>query len=158
MPVSKHRRKPGGRSAKHPGQAHASRTRRQQADSALLRVAMTPSAFHSKVYEIFQTDDPHAVLYMADLVEGWHDGPVPLAPIVVAKDELFAAFVKPIGPLGPIASQLFEDEPERVRTIEDAEAALALLVEHELVVLNDGRVAMHPRFTHPDAVASRNPT
>jgi hypothetical protein len=146
MPKSKHRRKPGGKSVKHPGMAQASRTRQEQANAALLRAPPILTAYHAEAFKIFGSDDPQSACYMADLIEEWYDEPVPLAKIVAMKDELFAAFVKPHeGSAGPVELSLFGPEP--IRTVEEAETALALLVKHELVKVDGDRITIHPRFT-----------
>lgn len=136
MPRSKHRRKPGGKSLKRPGQ---SRQMRQQPLTAW-EVALERfyAAYKQPFYEQWP-DTQEAVFLMLDLVADTIFDPNTLAFSAVNIDPIFEDFVGPY---------MGEDGSTIVLTIEDAAAALGSLVEREMVALDGNLISIHPRFAN----------
>ena len=132
MPRSKHRRKAGGKAIKRPGHGKPVREMPLPADTiAFVRFG--------EIYRVpFHAAWPdHQAGYMADLVSDagfdsatrtFHDVP---------KDKLFAEFMEPLEE---------EDGSDAAFTLDEATAALAFLVEQDMVVVDGDQVLIPPRF------------
>jgi hypothetical protein len=153
MPRSKHRRKPGGKSVNHPGMAQATKTRQEQANAAAWRAALIQSAFHKEGLKLFAAEDPQWTLYMAELIEmRTQEATYHAEPASVRKDKLFVQFVEPMEPIpATFITEAYPGDGEEggdpLKTLEDAEVALALLVKHELVMVDGDVITIHPRFS-----------
>jgi hypothetical protein len=133
MPVSKHRRKPGGKSVRHPG-------RRKVVTIPLLppdmqawqkfRAAYTAPFFAATEGQ----DDAH---YALDIIteHAWQYKDPPKA---VSKATVLREMAEPIEDYHP------------GRTAEEAERALALLVEHGMVEMAGDQITIPVRFQQVD--------
>jgi len=139
MPVSKHRRKKGGKSVRHPGRLAPPR-----ATSDGYR------RFLREYIEPFERKWPdHAAVRMLDLV-------CDVALILESRDLQMAIHgFQPASKRTLLEQFVARDEVEIddgvvqiVRTHDDAEAALNFLVEEEMIVVAGDLVSIHPRFDH----------
>jgi hypothetical protein len=160
VPQSKHRRKPGGKSAKHPcraaerAQASAANQRKKTHD----RICDTHLA---AVNEAFGGTNDDA-RFMAELFAGYTNP----GNLTASKAEVFANFTYE-APVRPDAQYVFlppypgdppppdeeiaalppVDDPLPALTRKDADAALQALIEHDLIVVDGDRLSFPPRFT-----------
>jgi hypothetical protein len=133
MPKSKHRRKAGGKSIKHPGRV---RQLRERAERSAERQFI--ERYGHAFYRQFPNET--AAGFMVDLLSDtvqFNGEVVESKPI--AKAELFRRFVDPAGVPDT------DDEIE-VYTLETAETALAFLGEHGMAEVSGDEVAVPDRF------------
>jgi hypothetical protein len=132
MPVSKHRRKSGGKSVRHPGRGKAFKKSPPTAKELAWRV------FNTRWRSQFLTEFPERedVGMMMDIItdQVWlGDGNFGPA----SKEKAIEEFIKP-----------FEDEPPKTR--EDAERALAFLAERGMLDVEGGQITVPARFQQTD--------
>lgn len=142
MPRSKHRRKPGGKAIKNPGRGRPGpmRAPAPSLDAYGLLRARVSAPFYKA-----WPDDPHHAGYLLDIILGesaMGEGSHPVVTWSVSKAAVFSEFVEPFEN---------EDGTESVLTDADAEAALAFLIEQEMVRVEGDSIALHPRFDEPTA-------
>ncbi len=116
MPRSKHRRKPGGKSLRHPGRGKPGRQEQTPAETAYSRFcAVYTSPFHRRL-----PGDPLDAGFLLDIIAdaAFDHGTETLLP--VSKKMAFAEFTKPEGSWDG-------DPPPLPLTIAAAEAALGFL-------------------------------
>jgi hypothetical protein len=132
MPQSKHRRKAGGKSVKHPGRGKPSR---ELPPSPAMLAWRT---FSNAYCRPFHRQWPgHPAGELLDIVSaGLFDADTRTFH-TVNKVGIFTAFLQPFEE---------EDGTSVTRTPAQAEAALAFLVEQNMVVVEDEMIAIHPRF------------
>ena len=151
MPRSKHRRKQGGSSVRHPGRNKPSRPPPKGA--AEIRWEHYRDAIAAPFFRQSHPECDYAGELLDLIADAVYDSYTPqFRP--TGKDALFAEFVEPYER---------EDGVEIVRTLEEAETALRYLVKLDLVVVDGGMVSFHPRFadlldeTKPVAAAPPDP-
>lgn len=127
MPRSKHRRKPGGKSVRHPGRGRAFKP--PPLDAETLAWRRMRHAVAEPFYQQIDNDDGRTG-EMLDLVleELWQRP-------VASRAELTGAFLTPAQAV---------DGTDISNTPEHAETAWAILVAHEIVVLSGDSVTVHP--------------
>jgi hypothetical protein len=133
MPVSKHRRKPGGRSLHHPGRG-----------KALTRPLLPPdveawrkfrAAYAVPFFEATEgQDDAHCALDIITEYAWQYNDPM----LAVSKATVLREMSEPIEGHHP------------GRTAEEAERALALLVEHGMIEVNGDQITIPARFQPVD--------
>jgi hypothetical protein len=134
MPRSKHRRKPGGKSVRHPGRSHSGSTLAKTADE--VRWDRYDRAIRIPFHQQSHPECDYADEMLHAVTEAVYDPYTPqFRP--VAKDPLFATFMQPYEK---------DDGTRIIRTPEQAEAALRYLVKRELIVVDGDTVSFHPRF------------
>jgi hypothetical protein len=132
MPTSKHRRKAGGKTVKHPGRG---KPPREWSPSPAMLAWRTFSNVYCRPFH--QQWPGHPAGELLDIVSaGLFDADTRTFH-TANKVEMFIKFLEP-----------FEEQDETLvsRTPEQAEAALAFLVEQNMVVVEDELIAIHPRF------------
>ena len=132
MPQSKHRRKAGGRSVKHPGRG---KPPRELPPSPAMPAWRTFSNAYCRPFHQQWPDHPAGELL--DIVSADLFDPDTRTFHTANKTEVFTEFLEPFEE---------EDGTSITRTPAQAEAALAFLVEQAMVVVEDERIAIHPRF------------
>ncbi len=134
MPQSKHRRKAGGKSVKHPGRG---KPPREPPPSAEMVVWDKFSSAYNRPFHRQWSDNPGGAGEMLDIVSAAVMDMRAVAFRTADKSEIFTEFLEPFEK---------EEGTSVTRTPEQAEAALAFLVEQDMVVVEDERIAIHPRF------------
>ena len=138
MPRSKHRRKPGGKAVPHPGRGKQPRTY-PDPEIVLWR------QFRDGYSQPFQDDSaPPGAGFLLDLIADAAfnmTGNGSLRP--VSKADVFGEFMRPLDP-----EDFPDDEPvpPKHETPESAEAALAFLVEQEMVEVTGDTITVPARF------------
>jgi hypothetical protein len=135
MPTSKHRRKAGGKSIKHPGRGKLPRERPPSPDMV---VWGRFSSAYNRPFHRQWPDNPGGVGEMVDIVSAAVLDMRAVAFRAVDKSETFTEFLEPLED---------EDGTSVTRTPEQAEAALAFLVEQAMVVVVGELISIHPRFS-----------
>jgi hypothetical protein len=133
MPRSKHRRKAGGKAIKRPGHGKPPREMPLSADTiAFMRFG--------EIYRVpFHAAWPdHQAGYMVDLVSDAGFDSITRTFHAVSRDKLFAEFMEPL--------EEEEDGSPVAFTLDEATAALAFLVEQDMVVVDGDQVLIPPRF------------
>lgn len=143
MPASKHRRKPNGKSVKHPGRNAARRSDRGLISPFDRRNAAW-KRFADRYSHVFFRKWGHATKagYMVDLIEEMLckvDDAGTVTFITGEAEPLIRMFMDPI-------------DGEEAYTAEDADEAIALLVKEDMIVMDGSRISIHPRFAE-DPVA-----
>jgi hypothetical protein len=140
MPVSKHRRKPGGRNVGHSGGSKAPPMPPLPPD---LDVLLKPCFAYFKFSDTYKVsffkatkgqEDAH---YALDIIvdKAWRYQ-APMRP--VSKAEVFRQMAEPI------------DDDYPGQTAEEAERALAFLVEHGMVEIDGDQITIPARFQQVD--------
>jgi hypothetical protein len=127
MPFSKHRRKPGGKSVRHPGRGREGKPAPEPPEWALYR------QFADGYSNPFATKH-EALIDMLDTIADLAFEPVNGGLQPVSKADVFSMFVDP-------------DEPGH--EAEDAEAAVKLLVEEGMVEVDGDEIRVPARFWPP---------
>jgi hypothetical protein len=133
MPKSKHRRKTGGKSIKHPGRVRQLRERAERS---------AESQFNERYRYALHRQFPNetAAGFMVDLLSDTVQFIGAAAEFwPVAKAELFRQFMEPVD------APDTDDEIEPY-TFETAETALAFLVEHGMAEVSGDEVSIPDRF------------
>jgi hypothetical protein len=136
MPVSKHRHKPGGKAIKHPGRGKQPKppppSPEEEAELAFDDAYTIP--FHKKFPE-----PPHHAGYLLDLISAAAFAFSGGAPVLssVSKATMFEQFAEPVGD---------PDVDDGPPTLADADAALAFLVEQEMVKVDGDQITVPARF------------
>lgn len=129
MPRSKHRRKPGGKSVRHPGRNKPRWPPPRSA--ATIRWEQYYDEIAAPFYRQSHPECDYAGELLDLITDAVYNAETPqFRP--ADKDLLFAEFVEP---------HEREDGTELVRTLEEAETALRYLVKLDLVVDEDGMVS-----------------
>ncbi len=133
MPRSKHRRKAGGKAVKRPGHGKPPREMPLSANVIAFRR-------FSEIYGApFHVAGPahQAAHFMLDLVADAGFNSFTRTFNAISKDALFADFMEPLEE---------EDGSPLAFTLDQAAAALAFLVEQDMVVVDGDQVLIPPRF------------
>jgi hypothetical protein len=140
MPRSKHRRKPGGKAVPHPGRGKQPRTY-PDPEIVLWR------QFRDAYSQPFQDDSaPPGAGFLLDLIADAAfnmTGTGSLRP--VSKADVFGEFMLPLH-LDPVEDWEGAVLPPKHETPESAEAALAFLVEQEMVEVTGDTITVPARF------------
>ena len=132
MPQSKHRRKAGGKSVKHPGRGKPPR------EWPLSPAMLAWRTFSDAYCRPFHQQWPgHSAGELLDIVSDPLFDPDTRTFHTANKAEIFTEFLEPFEE---------EDGTSVTRTPAQAEVALAFLVEQAMVVVEDELIAIHPRF------------
>jgi hypothetical protein len=134
MPRPKHRRKPGGKSVKHPGRGKPGWELPMTASEAALQ--KFTDTFCRPFHQQWRERDER-VSYMLDLVaEAIFDPDAPTFR-TFNKNVVLPTFLAPFEE---------EDGSSVTWTPEDADAALSVLAQQEMVVIDGDLISIHPRF------------
>jgi hypothetical protein len=133
MPVSKHRRKPGGKSMRHPGRRKTpaippwlpETQAWQRFRAGYIAPFFAASEGHPEAHDVLDIIAEHAWQYNAP-------------PQVVSKAEVLRKMAEPIADLYP------------GRTAEETERALAFLVEQGMVDVEGDQITVPARFQQGD--------
>ena len=143
MPRSKHRRKPGGKAVKHPGRGKLPSVS-SGADPDIDLWYRFEAKYIASFHERFP-NDPLGAGYMLGLIADLAFVPAEGGRLVPAsKAEVFREFMLPID-YDPSALE-GEPLPPKHETPESAEAALAFLVEHSMVVVTGDDIIVPAQF------------
>ncbi len=145
MPVSKHRRKPGGKSVRHPGRARAPTFRLDYESSAHRAFA---EKYTVPFFAAHGAD--HFAAEMLDIISDeafvLADGAATLEP--VSKAQVFRKFLEPL--------PADDDSPPKQPAPRLAEAALSFLSEQGLVEVDGDRIIVPARFLNASNQESSN--
>jgi hypothetical protein len=134
VPRSKHRRKPGGKSVRHPGRNHSGSILAKTADE--VRWDRYRKAIGIPFHQQSHPECDYAGEMLDIISDAVYDPYTPqLRP--ATKEPLFAEFMQPYEN---------DDGTVTVRTPEQAEDALRYLVKRALIVLDGDTVSFHPCF------------
>jgi hypothetical protein len=157
MPRSKHRHKKGGKAIRHPGRV------REAAMPAMTPEELARRRF-SELYTApffrqFGHDDPRRAGLMLDIIAEAAFNIIAAAAFNMSGPALALADM-----LVPVSRQAaFEEfmalvEEEGKPPLEMAEAALGCLVEQRMVLVDDDRITVHPRFLTDDTGPAQTDT
>jgi hypothetical protein len=134
MPRSKHWRKPGGKSVKHPGRGKPGFELPMTASEAAL--PKFTDAFCRPFHQQWRERDER-VSYMLDLVAEAIFDPDSVTFLTFNENAVLPTFLAPFEE---------EDGSSVTWTLEDADAALSVLARQEMVVIDGDLISIHPRF------------
>ena len=135
MPVSKHRHKPGGKSVRHPGRSRSKVPTRPPLPPNMQAWQRFRDKYTAPFFAATEgQEDAH---YALDIIAA-HAWRYNAPPRAVSKTKVIREMAEPIE----------DDHPGR--TAEEAERALAFLVEHGMVEMEGDQITVPARFQQGD--------